>query len=308
MKRSLVSLTIVAGLIAGCGNYSNEDVDFQLALPEQSDIQANLPGRALSLESAPEYYKATRGAIAIFNGLIDGVAKIVDYVRAQPPTARTENRRVWGPYPNGDNPVWQNRMVMFMESAAADPKGFHIFYSLEFRRAGAADDAWVPLLTGTFYPTGGVRRGRGNIRLDFATARQVGYPVDPTSELLHLEINYQRVDYPITVDLRVENIPGAKSPGGVIQYVEEADGAGSLVFGWQVADSVLVQALEIRSRWLSTGAGRSDARVTEGFAAAVNGVVGIDCWNTGAEPVYTLRNIAPRIDTGDVSACAFGAP
>jgi hypothetical protein len=306
MKRSLA--TVVAALALGCGNYSNDDVDFQLALPQQSDIEANLPGQALSLETAPEYYRATRGAMAIFNGLIEGVARIVDYVRAQPPTERGENRRVWGPYPNGDNPAWQNRMVMVMEAAPTDPKGIHIDYSLDFRRAGSGDDAWIPLLTGRFYPTGGVRRGRGEIRLDFAVARQVGYPVDPTSELLRLELTYQRVDYPITVDLRWENITGARSPGGVIQYVEEASGAGSLVFGWQVADNVLVQALEIRSRWTATGAGRSDARVTEGFAAAFSGVVGIDCWGVGAQPAYKLRNFAPKVDEGDVTACVFGAP
>jgi hypothetical protein len=303
MKRSLLSLTVVAAIAAGCGNYSNEDVDFQLALPEQTDIRANLPGQALSVD-APEYYRATRGAIAIFNGLIEGVARIVDYVRAQPPTERTEGRRVWGPYPNGDNPAWQNRMVMVMVPAAADPTGFHITYSLDFRHNDG--DAWTPLLTGRFYPSGGVRRGRGEIRLDFTTARQVGYPVDPTSELLLLELNYQRSDYPITVDLRVENIASAKSPGGLIQYVENADGSGTLVFTLQ-GENIVVQEIEIRSRWLSTGAGRGDARVTEGFAAAFNGAIGVDCWGADARPVYKLRN-RPLETSGDVSACAFGAP
>jgi hypothetical protein len=306
MKRSLVTLTVAAAVAAGCGNYSNEDVDFQLALPEQTDIQASMPGQALSVEGTPEYYKDTRGAVAVFNGLIDAVAAIVDYVRAQPPTERAENRRVWGPYPNNDNPAWQNRMVMEMVAAPTDPTGFHIVYSLDFRRAGAGDDAWSPLLSGKFFPTGGVRRGRGEIRLDFTTARQVGYPVDPKSELLLLELNYQRSDYPITVDLRWQNIAGSKSPGGSIQYVVNADSSGTLVFTAQ-GEGIVVQEIEIRSRWLSSGAGRGDARVTEGFAAAVNGFIGTDCWGIDAQPVYKLRSRPPET-SGDVSACIPAAP
>ncbi|HEX7505393.1 MAG TPA: hypothetical protein VF550_01395, partial [Polyangia bacterium] len=45
--------------LSGCGNYSNDDLDFQLALPDQSDIAVKMQLSVSRTDSAP-YYLDTR--------------------------------------------------------------------------------------------------------------------------------------------------------------------------------------------------------------------------------------------------------
>ena len=57
------TLSLLGVICTGaCGNYSNEDLDFQLALPDQSEIEAKMQVSVNRSDSA-EYYKATRSAV-----------------------------------------------------------------------------------------------------------------------------------------------------------------------------------------------------------------------------------------------------
>src|SRR5204862_49853 len=94
-----------------------------------------------------------------------------------------------------------------------------------------------------------------------------GKPVDPNDHLQVLEIEYQRIAYPITVTVRFQNEPGTDVPGGAYAYVENQDHSGAMLFRWRNDRDIWAQALEIISRWDATGAGRADARVVEGLAA-----------------------------------------
>jgi len=64
-KKTLVPLLLIvtglAGLAgSGCGNYSTEDLEFMNALPEKSDLSADVPGRsAVVLASTAELYRMT---------------------------------------------------------------------------------------------------------------------------------------------------------------------------------------------------------------------------------------------------------
>jgi hypothetical protein len=314
MKRWSLSFTLAAVLAAGCGNYSNEDLDFQLALPEQQELEARMPNQALTADGAPEYYRLTRGVIAVFNGALDIFTGLIDYVRAQPATERSEGRRVWGPFPNEDDRAWLNRIVMVRVADPAEALHYHLEYSVEFRRASGTDADWQPLLTGRFYPAGGVRRGRGQVRLDRGPALAAGYPVkgrhqDPNDHLLVLEIEYQRIDYPITITARVQNEPDAQSSGGVYAYAENRDGSGAMSFSWRNDRDIWATQLEIITRWDATGAGRSDARVVDGLAATWTNVSFVDCWDALAHSSYELRKLGDQIrETGAVTACVFGPP
>jgi hypothetical protein len=197
----------------------------------------------------------------------------------------------------------------------AEPLGYHLEYSVEFRRATEPDTAWQALLTGRFMPAGGVRRGRGQIRLDRGPGFAAGYPVkgkrnDPKDEMLVLEIEYQRIDYPIIVTARIQNVPGADSPGGAYAYVENSDHAGAMSFRWRDDANILATAVEIISRWDKTGAGRADARVVEGIWATFTGVSLIDCWGPDASATFELRRFGMTVSkmTGVEGACVFGPP
>src|SRR5687767_13951352 len=103
-------LVVLAGLLAGCGNYSNEDIEFQIALPERDDLEAKLPGQALVVADAAEYYTTTRSLVQVSNAITDSVLGLVDHVRRYPATTRREGLRIWGPFPHEKHRDWVVRV------------------------------------------------------------------------------------------------------------------------------------------------------------------------------------------------------
>ena len=303
---TLTTIIAVAVTAAGCGgNYSNEDVDFQLALPEESDLTVKLPGQALLISEAAEYYRATREVVVRVNLFVVSVVRLVDRVRAFPPSERRGDARVWGPFPNERDPAFELRMTVTRNGAS--PRGLQFAYDMEFQRVGAAAGSWQPLLSGTFIPAGGARLGRGTISLDLVSARREGYPVAEFNELQDLKIAYQRTSAPYTVEMKVRNVPEAPTPGADYAYAENADGSGQMSFVWQVRDNLWVQAAELVSRWVPGGAGRADARIIEGLAAAA-GALGVDCWGPDTRATYVRRDFGERRNEGDPASCVLGAP
>ena len=74
---------------AGCGNYSNEDLEFTAALPEHADLTAEVPVRSavVGFETA-ELYRMSRNIALIFNGTSAALLALVDTIRAlHPPSA-----------------------------------------------------------------------------------------------------------------------------------------------------------------------------------------------------------------------------
>src|SRR5688572_14964094 len=111
MKR-VHTTVLLAALAAGCGNYSNEDIEFQIALPEKDDLEAKLPGQALMADDAAEYYTTTRSLVAMSNGIKDSVLGLVDHVRMYPATTRKPGLRIWGPFPHEKQRDWVVRVVI----------------------------------------------------------------------------------------------------------------------------------------------------------------------------------------------------
>ena len=97
--KRITSLTLVlAAALAGCGNYSNEDLEYMNAVPDRDDLAANIPASRLLVNEA-ELSKTTHEVVATFNGLLNLFLGIVDTVRTYPPTRRLPNQRIWGPVP-----------------------------------------------------------------------------------------------------------------------------------------------------------------------------------------------------------------
>src|SRR4029453_4605888 len=107
----VVIITLIPAL-AGCdaGNYSNEDIDFQLAVPERQDIAVRMPAQALEASDAPEHYRSTRNTGRSLDGMAGAFIGLIDHVRMYPPTERHEGRRVWGPFPVEENPLFVARL------------------------------------------------------------------------------------------------------------------------------------------------------------------------------------------------------
>ncbi len=298
-----LSLALVATV--GCGgNYSNEDLDFQAALPEQSDLVAKLPAQSLTTADSAEYYRTTRDVVVLFNGVMNGFLGLVDYVRAYPPTRRDGDVRIWGPFPADAHPTWQLRMEM---TRVSDPSvalfGFHFDYHLDVRQKQSGDANWLVLFSGVFRPGGSARQGEGRMKLDTRAARGVGYPLDGLDKLEQLDVTYRTGQFPMTVDLTLINIPGSETPGAAYQYREQADGSGEMLFAFRTSNSLLL----VQSRWLGSGAGRADVKVLEGGRLAT-GLKGTDCWAIDTRATFVRRDWEPAARQGDEATCVYGAP
>src|SRR6185369_1187401 len=114
--RSAISALLAALALAGCGNWSNDDVAFVQALPTAQALRVALPasaGQALCAPPGPsEVWAFAKPAGDGLNALVDGLAALVDRVRAVPPTTRGADARTWGPFPDDRHPGVEVRVVM----------------------------------------------------------------------------------------------------------------------------------------------------------------------------------------------------
>lgn len=307
INKTIIAAVLVLGGCGNLGNYSNDDVDFQLVVPEREDLAANLTSQqALVVGNPPEYLRITREVVFRFNALVDGLVGIVNAVRTLTPSERHGEVRIWGPFASDRDPRWELRMRLTRSRDATSATGHSFAYQIEYHRVGSGDTTWAALMTGNLIPGAGVRRGSGNITLDIATARAAGYPVGDFEKLDKLQVHYQRQVFPITVDMEIANTAASDSPGGSYKYSEAADGGGAMTFIWKTRENIWAQAIGIYSRWRPGGAGRADARVVEGLAAAIN-AVGIDCWAADGQASYQRRDFEqPKREEGDPASCVFG--
>ena len=287
--KHFASLLLATISLGACGNYSNEDLDFQLALPEDGELDAKLP-QALTLDTSSEYYKLTRQVVTTFNGWAAALVSLVDDVRRYSPTSRNGAERVWGPFADDKHPGWQIRVVMVrVADPNAPPPAFQVSYSIQLRNAAQNGSAFFDFMTGNYSSSGSARRGQGDMLLDVKTARDAFFPVDDLGDLERLDLVYDTASYPITVHMVIQNVSTAKNRGADYSYAENADGSGTLIFDLTV-DAVpgVPGATDVTfiSHWLGSGAGLTDAYLN---GVAVDTPVGIDCWGTSTVADYVWR-------------------
>lgn len=305
MNRSKIfALFAAAAIAAGCGgNYSNEDIDFQLALPEREDLVVKLPAQSLETTDSAQAYRDTRKTVKDLNGIADAFLSLIDAVRAYPPTQRQPGQRIWGPFPNEKFPQWHVRMVMDRVEVAAQPARFE--YRVEFRSSAAPLAApWATIFSGHFSPRGGVRRGEGAFHFTAAAARAALYPLEGLVGIDRVDIEYRTHEFPVRLRIDVVNFPVLAK--AAYQYLEEQDGSGSMLFTFPLPNGApWVTLAEIGSRWKGSGAGRADLVVLAGLAL---GMKAVECWGTDLRPTYIHKDWARMEDLGAESTCVFGPP
>ncbi len=301
------SLVLLAAIGASaCGNYSNEDLDFQLALPEQSDIEAKMQLSVTRADSA-EYYLATRGAIATFNTMVADLVGLIEVVRGTTPTSRQGDQRTWGPFPSDKYPDWEIRVVM--QRSTVSSTLLKMDYWVELRPVGQGDSAWVDFLTGTYTSGGSARTGTGDIQLLASTARAAGYPVDDDAglrDLDHLDVTYDNVAYPTSVIMDIVNVATATTRTRHYEYYQNQDGSGRMLFNWQgTTDTGVSITAAMTSQWLGSGAGRADltAALTPNLPNQST-TLGTDCWGVDTVATYSYR-LQGDTTTGSPASCLF---
>jgi hypothetical protein len=292
--------------LGSCGNYSNDDLDFQLALPEQSDMAVKMQLLVPRPDSA-EYYLETRKAITTFNAMVRDLVGLIEHVRSNSPTSRQGDRRIWGPFPSDKYPGWEIRVVM--DRSMVSSSLLHMDYWVQLRAVGPGDSAWVSFLAGDYTSQGSARTGHGNIRLLANDVRVAGYPVDDDpglGELDHLTVTYNNADYPMTVTMDIVNLPTAKAQSGSYAYTQNQDGSGRMTFDWQgTTDTGVSITANMTSQWLGSGAGRADltADLTPNLPDQAT-LLGTDCWGMDTVATYSKR-LQDNTEFGSPDSCLF---
>ena len=242
------------------------------------------------------------------------VKAITDY----PPTSVEGDTAVWGPY---TDPLSANTYRLTVMRQAP-----HVFaWKLDGKGKTADDSAFVTILSGVHTravdaqgnPMEGF--GSGNFVIDWDAADTL--PQHDTN-VGQMAFTYSRQSPTATVTNNVTftNIldncdPANCSTHGQIfdalyAYAATPGSGGDLQYGATenfVATTTANETLSLHSRWMETGAGRTDVQVTGGdVGTAVD--TSSECWDSNFLSVYSAASYDPNdptVDWGAESSCAF---
>ena len=288
----LVPVAALVLLLGACGDYSNEDLEFMNAVPQSSDLHADIPAvtSAIELADEAELAKQTHTVTTTFNGIADTLVTLVDTVRSYSPTSRTPDSRTWGPFrfdkTKLKNLNWQMRVRVVRDQIVAD----RFDYYIEVHEDGNADTDWPTFVSGFFDSGHTARRGVGHLLLDTAKVRAEGLDVSDLGMLDDLTIDYDTLDDPLTIDMTIVDLPpaGSTDPGSMVRYSysQTAAGQGEMIFdliGNLITTTPAIEDLQVTSQWLTSGAGKATVKVLSGDGA---GASQTECWNASFVATY----------------------
>ena len=298
--------------------------DFRSAVPQRDNVQMRVPqsgGQALTLgETASLYSESVKIATSV-NGGVLWVFDVIDLIIAQPPTTLDETSAVWGPSePRGLERLSYRFTVVKLEEQ-------HFTYVLEARLKDADGD-FTEIFTGEAFPTddndghGTLSYNLGSLRgLDGEDACLTGVidvAYDATSEPRALDVVFTQV---------ADECAGERPTNAHYVYAENLDKSGHMDFAFRAnihgddENKPLEEIMSVRTRWLASGAGRSDVQVSEGEVPAdleanipgttATSVELVQCWDDSFALVYgdtAPDELEPHLNNelvGDASLCAM---
>jgi hypothetical protein len=327
MKRlsCLIVLSLLA-LTAAC----DKAAAFRSAVPSRSTVQMRVPGlddggaiqQALSVgEQAPLYGETVKIATAV-NTSVALVFKVIEEILRHPPTSVEDDVAVWGP----SEPRGLERLSFRFTVERLDEE--HFAYRLEARLKGeTSEEAFVEVFAGETLP-GDDNDGTGTLVYHLGSLRSLGAEPCLTGDI---EIAYDAASEPRTLDVvfteTANECAGERPTNARYAYAENEDKSGLMDFAFRAnvhkpeENKPEKEVLSVRSRWLSSGAGRSDVRVAEGEIPAdllayipetsATTVDVVECWDDSFALVHadtTPDELEPHLDrpnVGDASLCVF---
>jgi hypothetical protein len=305
--RPPILLCLPLALAACGGSWSNRDLEFSGALPSRAELRSKLPTATtttspltstgtrrdeLNVGDPSKAYADTRSAQASFNGVLDTFLGVLDTVRGLPPTSRTNDARVWGPYPDSQHPGYQFSVEVHQASATE--------YSWRVSSQPAVGGAAVAIVDGAFTASATARQGQGALVVHVKDFRSQ-LAVDASLQALdRVDLSYRTDTSPIRVHMAFTFAPGSSSTlSAEYEYLEQADRSGVMAFTLRSASPEASQ-LDASARWSSLGDGRSDALVTAGTFA---GASVSECWDQQFRVSYYVQRWSGGEVAGQPAAC-----
>jgi hypothetical protein len=300
------ALVVGLGVLAACGNYSNDDLEYMNAVPGGNQLVATLPAYSstLPLANEAELAQTTHSVTAQFNQMIDNALGGVDAIRSYEPSSRTPTSRIWGPFPSDKQVGWNWRLTVSHD----DPQSRTFTYQLQVENTANLAGGWLTFLSGSFDATQGVRKGTGTMTMDTTDLTAAGFPFDGgvggAAPFLTMTVNYDLNDPVDTITMTIDRKPDATNQVSsvVYNYAAQADGSGQMSFTLtgNLIVGPAIETVAVTSAWLPTGAGKATETVEQGDAA---GLTQTECWDATFAATYNDKPWSATEGLGDASAC-----
>ncbi|HUJ59924.1 MAG TPA: hypothetical protein VLX92_15575 [Kofleriaceae bacterium] len=306
--KSLLAATCLLGVSAsGCIKQDGAPGEIGRAIPTSDQVAINLPATTSGTSSRLEaptvgqlatYYLATRGVTQTFNGGSAWVLILVHTIVSYPVTSVDGNVYTWGPWTgNALDPADYKLDVTANADGTYD-------YVLSGHQKSDTTDHFIAVLTGHADPTPGENKGNGNFLLDFDAARTVD-PIDNANNHGQVKVDYDLAK--MHLDLTITTTDANNQAQSLdYAYDQTTDGGGSMQLQLvaNVGGTAAEENVELHSRWLGTGAGRGDAKISGGDLGSEQAIAS-ECWDTSFDRVYYTDNVNFEPTEGDASQCAY---
>jgi len=308
-SRFLPSLLLLLA-VSGCGDLSNDDLQFSAAIPRSGSLHVSVPlqqaSQALRLASScplgkADSWLASEATGQQINAGVDGILALVEVIRGVPPSSRPDPySRTWGPWADSKHPGVSFQVGMVRnDNADGTPYSFEYVFN---GRQGSGP--FLPILDGTFFGAQ-AKSGAGFITVHFDNSQAIGtnQPADPK---VPVYFSYDLTSNPHTIAAHTAEFQANPFNYGYAGY---DDGHGRFDYSFDSANHFahfFVQAL-----FTKAGAGRGEIDVNTFFGSA--GQV-VQCWDANAcltyvdDPRNLLNLCAPGIAPcvqGNLSTCPF---
>lgn len=305
MKQIAIA-SVCAVFAVGCGNWSNEDLEYLNAMPTKEQLSAKLPGvtktttpltgegtRRDGLGEVSKLYTDTKKASQDFNNLLEMLLGVLDAVRAYPPTTRGKDVRIWGPWEDKDkHPGFEVQVVMAKTSEG------NFTYAIQFRKKGETD--FFTVVEGVFKPTKVIQKGQGALKILASVIYTRLGGVDDWKDIDTIEMGYVTDMFPIQVAMAVKTKSGVALKTLEYGYQELANGNGRIGYSLKGTEDPNILQLDVLSAWTKEGAGFGVYTVAEG---AYKGATHVECFNNDFKTVFVNETWPGGKVEGDQKQC-----
>jgi hypothetical protein len=256
-----------------------------------------------------EWYLTTRNVTSTVNGAAVAVGALVKLVTDYPVTSFTADAAVWGPWKGPLDPVeWK---VTITRVAAPQYQ-----YKFEGRDKNDPSAAFITILSGAHSPGLDVQGdemegfGSGSFTLDWNARATLPAP-DANVGTANYTYSHTGSAAVANVAAKFRQVKDDQHPGKLVDvdyaFMQNPGADGSMDFLFNVpANATAAGGLgRVKSRWLWSGAGRSDVNITATDSTLTYTLS--ECWDVNYISVYKVVPLSTSTtdNYGSESLCAF---
>ena len=300
LAAALAGLTLAAGCVK-----ENDAPGVADAIPTAEQVQIRLPeGQQFqALGDTADFYVLTRGVTRSLNAGAAWVLIVVHTIVQFPPTTVEDNVYTWGPWDGSAlDPARYQLVVTANDDGTYD-------WSLDGQNKQSTGP-YITVISGHAVPDAdpgeAPHRGSGDFFIDFDAGEEVN-PIDNTPDTGNVQVTYDLAARVVT--MHAEGVDDLNNPASFDYFYDENDdGSGDFQFAidanFEDSETAANESALIRSRWLPTGAGRSDAKLSGGDLGSVE-VTASECWDQTFRRVFYSDSQEWQPTEGNAADCAF---